>query len=59
MLQLADEPAHHDRHPQPKIHAQKLMEKAAVGIAASAKAKPWRNRCVSNCAVILAVIKVG
>ena len=51
MLQLADAPAHHDRHPQPKIQAQKLMEKAAVGIAASAKAKLRRNRCVSKSAV--------
>jgi len=54
MLQFADAPAHHDRQPQPKIHAQKLMEKAAVGITASAKVKLCRNRCVSNCGVILA-----
>jgi hypothetical protein len=54
MLQFADAPAHHDRQPQPKIHAQKLMEKAAVGITASAKAKLCRIRCVSNGAVILA-----
>ncbi len=58
MLQLAAAPAHHDRHPQPKIHAQKLMEKAAVGITASAKAKLCRNRCVSK-RLILAEIKVG
>jgi hypothetical protein len=51
MLQLAAAPAHHDRHPQPKIHAQKLIEKAAVGITASAKAKLCRNRCVSKSAV--------
>ena len=31
------------------------MEKAAVGITASAKAKLCRNRCMSNGAVILAV----
>ena len=31
------------------------MEKAAVGITASAKPKLCRNRCVSNGAVILAV----
>ncbi len=35
------------------------MEKAAVGIAASAKAKLRRNRCVSKSAVILAVMKGG
>ena len=53
MLQLADAPAHHDRQPQPKIQAQKLMEKAAVGITASAKAELCRNRCVSKSAALL------
>jgi hypothetical protein len=41
ILQCADAPAHHDLHPQPKIQAQKLMEKAAVGITAVTKARPF------------------
>jgi hypothetical protein len=34
-------------HPQPKIQAQKLMENAAVGMAASAKMRPARSRDAS------------
>jgi len=37
MLQAAAAPVHQPLHPQAKIHAQKLMEKAAVGMAAVAK----------------------
>jgi len=37
MLQAAAAPAHHALHPQAKIQAQKLMERAAVGMAAVAK----------------------
>ena len=40
MLHVAAAPAHHERHPQPKIHEQKLMEKAPVMSAAIANAAP-------------------
>jgi len=43
MLHEAEAPAHHALHPHPKIQEQKLMEKTAVGNAASAKIRPWRN----------------
>jgi len=44
MLHFADAPAHHDRHPQPKIQAQKLIEKTAVGIAAITTARLFCRR---------------
>jgi hypothetical protein len=47
MLHAAEAPDHHDLHPQPKIQAQKLMENAAVGMAASAKMRPARSRDAS------------
>ena len=40
MLHAAEAPAHQARHPQAKIQAQKLMERAAVGMAAAAKINP-------------------
>jgi hypothetical protein len=40
MLQAAAAPAHQALHPQAKIQAQKLIEKAAVGMAAAAKINP-------------------
>ena len=43
MLQAAEAPAHQARHPQAKVQAQKLIEKAAVGTAAVAKINPRRS----------------
>ena len=43
MLQAVAAPAHHALHPHPKIQAQKLMEKTAVGMAASANTPPLRS----------------
>ena len=43
MLQAAEAPPHQARHPQAKIQAQKLIEKAAVGIAAVAKISTRRS----------------
>jgi len=43
-LQLAASPAHHDLHPHPKIQAQKLMERAAVGMAAKANTRARRGQ---------------
>jgi hypothetical protein len=43
ILQAIEAPAHQARHPQAKIQAQKLIEKAAVGIAAIAKISPRRK----------------
>lgn len=48
MLQAAAAPDHHDLHPQPKIHEQKLMDKAAVGTAASAKIRLREIECGSE-----------
>jgi len=48
ILQDAAEPDHQALHPQAKIQAQKLMEKAAVGITAVAKINPRRERLMGE-----------
>jgi hypothetical protein len=55
ILQCADAPAHHDLHPQPNIHAQKLMENAAVGIIAATTVRHFCS--VDACETIGAIIK--
>ena len=49
ILHVADEPAHHDRHPQLKIHEQKLMEKVPVMRAAIPKTMPPRASVERDC----------
>lgn len=43
ILQAAEAPAHQALHPQAKIQAQKLIEKAVVGTAAVTKINPRRS----------------
>ena len=55
MLQLADAPAHQDRHPQLNIQAQKLIEKTAVGSMANTTGNAFCSR--EACETMGAIIK--